>query len=86
MTFDPRDVAFEWAWTKGWKVELAGTTVTVRDDEDYVMAEVDLSHVQPAMASTGRTRPRAAEERGSYGSTFLRLFGESGPLETETRP
>ena len=48
MTFDPRDVAFEWAWTKGGKVELAGTTVTVRDDEDYVMAEVDLSHVQPA--------------------------------------
>lgn len=48
MTFDARDVAFEWAWTKGWRVEPAGTTVTVRDGEDYVMAEVDLSHVQPA--------------------------------------
>jgi hypothetical protein len=47
MTLDPRDVAFEWAWMKGWKVELAGTTVTVRDGRDYVMAEMDFSHVRP---------------------------------------
>ena len=48
MDIDHREAAFDWALTKGWKVELAGTTVTVRDGEDYVMAEVDLSHVQLA--------------------------------------
>jgi hypothetical protein len=47
MAFDPRVAAFDWAWTKGWKVELAGTTVTVRDAGDYVMAEMDFSHVRP---------------------------------------
>ena len=48
MIFDPRENSFEWAWAKGWKVELAGTTITIRDGEDYVMTEMDLSHVRPS--------------------------------------
>ncbi len=48
MTFDSREIAHEWAWSKGWSVELSGTTITVRDGDEYVMAELDLCHVQPA--------------------------------------
>ncbi len=47
MVLDPREVSFEWAWAKGWKIELVGTTITVRDGADYVMAEMDFSHVRP---------------------------------------
>ncbi len=38
---DSRDIAWEWAMSKGWAFEIVGSTITVRDGGDYVMAEMD---------------------------------------------
>ena len=41
MEFNSRDIASEWAMSKGWALEIVGSTITVRDGSDYVMAEMD---------------------------------------------
>ena len=37
---DSREAAFQWGWAHGWKLEIAGTNVTVRDGKNYVMTEM----------------------------------------------
>jgi hypothetical protein len=41
MEFNFRDIAWEWALAKGWTLEIVGSTVTVRDGNRYVMAEME---------------------------------------------
>jgi len=44
---DSREAAFQWAWAHGWKLEIAGTNVTVRDGKNYVMTEMELGDFRP---------------------------------------
>jgi hypothetical protein len=52
MEFDSRDIAWEWAMSKGWALEIVGSTITVRDGSDYVMAEMDFCPTRRAPART----------------------------------
>jgi hypothetical protein len=52
MEPDSRDVAWEWALAKGWAFEVVGSTVTVRDGSNYVMAEMDFCPTRQAPVRT----------------------------------
>jgi hypothetical protein len=53
MALNTGDVACEWAMAKGWSSEIVGSTVTVRDGNSYVVAEVDFSSNRRASALEG---------------------------------
>jgi hypothetical protein len=52
MEFNPRDVAWEWALAKGWTLEIVGSTITVRDGSNYVMAEMEFCCTRRAPVRT----------------------------------
>ncbi len=55
MALDASAIACEWAMAKGWSSEIVGSTVTVRDGDSYVVAEVDFSPNRRSSALEGST-------------------------------
>ena len=79
MTFDPRDISWQWASAKGWSLERIGSTITVRDGSAYVMAEMDVCY-------TERTPARPAQSEAEIEkSTFHAVVAFCGLSSTAMR-
>ncbi len=52
MELDSRDIAWEWAMSKGWAFQIVASTITVRDGSNYVMAEMDFCPTRQAPLRT----------------------------------